>query len=101
MDNTRNQNITKEICHHSTDTACFGLGSVFEKMYNISVNRPSYILLIGGAHNDVIFRTTFIHMVEEIVGVPYRYVKLFFDPKNKNKAKKSIFGPLGPILGVI
>ena len=83
MDNTKDGQIRKEICHQNFSSTCFGSGSVFEKMYDISLDRPSYILLIGGAHNDVIFRTTFIHMVEENVGVPYRYGKLFFDPKNK------------------
>ena len=36
-------------------------------------------MLLGGAHNDVVFRTTFLHMVEEDFGVPYRYVKKFKD----------------------
>jgi len=84
MDNTNNGIIKKEIGDVSTSSTCFGKGSVFEKMWQISIDRPSYILLLGGAHNDVVFRTTFLHMVEEKAGVPYRYKKYFYNPEDKD-----------------
>jgi len=84
MDNTDDGVVKNEICDAITSSTCFGTGSVFEKMWQISLDRPGYILLFGGAHNDVVFRTTFLHMVEEQVGVPYRYNKYFFNPEDKN-----------------
>ena len=84
MDNTDDGIVKNEICDASTSSTCFGKGSVFEKMWQISLDRPGYILLLGGAHNDVVFRTTFLHMVEEKVGIPYRYNKIFYNPKDEN-----------------
>ena len=84
MDNTIAGVVKKEICDLSTSSTCFGKGSVFEKMWQISLDRPAYILLLGGAHNDVVFRTTFLHMIEEKVGVPYRFNKIFYNPEDKN-----------------
>jgi len=84
MDNTDNEEVKNKICDISTRSTCFGKGSVFEKMWQMSIYRPSYILLIGGAHDDVVFRTTFLHMVEEKVGIPYRYNKYFYNPEEKD-----------------
>ena len=84
MDNTDNEEVKSKICDISTRSTCFGKGSVFEKMWQISLDRPGYILLLGGAHNDVVFRTTFLHMVEEKVGIPYRYNKYFYNPEDKD-----------------
>mgnify|MGYP001309039217 FL=1 len=84
MDNTDNEEVKNKICDISTRSTCFGKGSVFEKMWQMSIYRPSYILLLGGAHNDVVFRTTFLHMVEEKVGIPYRYNKYFYNPEDKD-----------------
>ncbi len=84
MDNTVDGVVKNEICDQSTSSTCFGQGSVFEKMWQISLHRPAYILLLGGAHNDVVFRTTFLHMIEEKVGIPYRYNKYFYNPEDKN-----------------
>jgi aminoglycoside N3'-acetyltransferase len=64
---------------------CFGRESVFDNIYNACGNRNGHILLLGGAHNDVVFRCTFIHYVEEKVGVPYRYIKRFFDPLDDSR----------------
>ena len=55
-------------------------------MVSIAQERPVYILLLGGAHDDVVFRSTFLHYVEEKVGVPYRYKKVFVDPNNRNNS---------------
>lgn len=84
MDNTNDRVVKNKICDVSTRTTCFGKGSVFEKMWQISLDRPGYILLLGGAHNDVVFRTTFLHMIEEKVGVPYRYNKYFYNLEDKD-----------------
>tara|TARA_B100000315_G_scaffold244396_1_gene268911 strand:- start:3 stop:827 length:825 start_codon:yes stop_codon:yes gene_type:complete len=84
MDNTVDGVVKNEICDVTANSTCFGKGSVFEKMWQISLDRPGYILLLGGAHNDVVFRTTFLHMVEEKIDVPYRYNKHFFNPEDKN-----------------
>jgi len=83
MDNSMGGLVKNEICDVTTNRTCFGKGSVFEKMWELSLNRPGYILLLGGAHNDVVFRTTFLHMIEEKVGVPYRYNKFFYNPKSE------------------
>lgn len=85
MDNTDDGIVKNKIYDVSTSLTCFGKGSAFEKMWQISLDRPSYILLLGGAHNDVVFRTTFLHMVEEKVGVPYRYLKYFYNPQNNEQ----------------
>jgi aminoglycoside N3'-acetyltransferase len=65
--------------------SCFGVQSVFDHMYQITKERNGYIILLGGAHSDCVFRTTFIHYVEEQVGVLSRYLKKFYDPSNSKK----------------
>ena len=45
-------------------------------------------MLLGGAHDDVIFRTTFLHYVEEMISVPYRFVKKIYEPTHKKKFLK-------------
>ena len=50
--------------------SCFGKKSVFDHMYQMAQGRNGYIMLPGGAHSDVVFRTTFIHYVEEKSGCP-------------------------------
>ena len=46
---------------------------------------PGRIVLMGGAHNDVVFRSTFLHYVEEKIAVPYRYHKVFKNPQNSKE----------------
>ena len=36
--------------------------------------------MLGGAHDDAVFRTTFLHYIEEKISVPYRYKKKFYSP---------------------
>jgi len=67
-----------------TGRSCFGTNSVFDHMVQLALDRDAYIMLLGGAHSDCVFRTTFIHHVEEKVGVPNRYLKKFYHPENKN-----------------
>ena len=85
MDNTTDKSVAENLFDDSTKITCFGSGSVFDQMEKISSSRPGYIILLGGAHDDVVFRTTFLHLVEERVGVPYRYVKYFINPDNSDE----------------
>ncbi len=79
----RNQSTSPLMSHLlQNGNSCFGKDSVFDRLYEESGRRCSYIMLLGGAHNDVIFRTTFIHYIEEKIGVPYRYNKAFHNPLN-------------------
>lgn len=65
--------------------SCFGKRSVFDHMYKIAQERDGYVLLLGGAHSDAVFRTTFIHYIEQKIGVPSRHLKKFYNPANKNE----------------
>jgi aminoglycoside N3'-acetyltransferase len=70
---------------YQVDNTCFGHSSVFGNIYRRSKEKPTYIMLLGGAHDDCVFRCTFIHYVEEVVNVAYRYKKKFFDPEDSSK----------------
>ena len=65
--------------------SCFGRQSVFDHLYQMAQERDGYIMLLGGAHSDAVFRCTFIHYVEEALGVPSRYLKKFYNPENKKE----------------
>lgn len=65
--------------------SCFGKQSVFDNMYQLCKKRRGHIILFGGAHSDVLFRTTFVHLIEEIQKVPYRYLKRFYEPVAKKE----------------
>lgn len=84
MDNSKEKNIEQMMNKKSTELTCFGKGSVFDNMYEYSKSNPAYILLLGGAHDDVIFRTTFMHYIEEKLDVPYRFSKKFYNPDDKS-----------------
>lgn len=71
-------------------SSCFGKKSVFDYMYKITQERRGYVLLLGGAHSDAVFRTTFIHYIEERVSVPSRYLKKFYNPADKNEYVKQL-----------
>lgn len=70
---------------YDVDNTCFGEKSVFGNIYRRSRENPTYIVLLGGAHSDCIFRCTFVHYVEEKVGIDYRYKKKFYDPGKKDE----------------
>lgn len=82
MDNTNNHEVRNALLSNGVQKTCFGKNSSFYHMYHLSKDKPGYIMLLGGAHNNVIFQTTFLHMVEEEIGVPYRYIKKFKDVNN-------------------
>ncbi len=60
--------------------SCFGEASIFGLAAIYAETLPAYCILLGGAHRDCVFRSTVIHHVEELSGVPYRYVKVFENP---------------------
>lgn len=60
--------------------SCFGKKSVFDHMHQMARELNGYVLLLGGAHSDSVFRSTFIHYVEEKAKVPSRYLKKFYNP---------------------
>lgn len=78
--NTSNTEFIKQIFSAGEEKTCFGKGSIFDRMYQKTENTNGYIILLGGAHNDVVFRSTFLHYIEEKIGVPYRYKKKFYNP---------------------
>jgi aminoglycoside N3'-acetyltransferase len=63
---------------------CFGVGSIFDKIYHLGKSRRCYVLLFGGAFDDVRYRSTFIHFAQQRKGVAHRYLKPFYE-KNKNR----------------
>ena len=82
INNSNQKNFVKNLTK-SKSKSCFGKESIFDLLYNNSKKKKSYILLLGGAHNDAEFRTTFIHYVEEKVGVQYRFIKKIYSPNKK------------------
>jgi len=85
MDQTPDKRVENSLLLDETKWTCFGDGSVFEHMYRLSHEMPGQVILLGGAHNDVVFRSTFLHFIEERVGVPYRYHKAFKNPLNNTE----------------
>jgi aminoglycoside N3'-acetyltransferase len=82
MDQTPDKRVENALLLDETKWTCFGDGSVFDHMYRLSEEMPGQIVLLGGAHNDVVFRSTFLHFIEERIGVPYRWNKKFHNPNN-------------------
>jgi aminoglycoside N3'-acetyltransferase len=86
IDNTTDKRVEKTLFSEKKYMSCFGDDSVFRKIEQMAASgMPSYIILLGGAHDDVVFRTTFLHMIEESVSVPYRYNKCFFNPEKSGE----------------
>lgn len=69
---------------------CFGEGSIFEKVYKLSATRDCWVLLLGGAFNDVLYRSTFIHFAQQMRGVPHRYLKQFYEAGTKRRIKQLV-----------
>ena len=80
----RENNFNQKLVEHFLDVSndCFGEGSIFDKVVNYSKKKRAWILLLGGAFNDVEYRSTFIHYAQQKIGVPHRYVKSFTSPDN-------------------
>ncbi len=64
---------------------CFGDKSIFSKVVEYGQKNRAWILLLGGAFNDVKYRSTFIHYAQQKVGVPHRYVKTFCSPDGSDR----------------
>jgi aminoglycoside 3-N-acetyltransferase len=69
----------------NVDDTCFGEHSVFGNVVRYSRKRRAWILLLGGAFKDCLFRCTFIHYAQMKVGVPHRYEKKFHDPAGSSR----------------
>ena len=80
----RKNNHNKQIvdCFLDISNDCFGDNSIFDKVVKYSEKKRAWILLLGGAFNDVRYRSTFIHYAQQKIGVPHRYVKSFVSPVN-------------------
>ena len=73
---SKDNEVLKKIMPTSNDS--FGVGSIF---HNIYLNFPNAkILLLGGAFPDCTYRSTFIHVAQQMEGAWYRYLKKFRDP---------------------
>jgi len=81
--NEHNENFIQKL--FDNEMTCFGAKSVFGKMYELAKENDGHVILLGGAHNDVVFRSTFVHFVEEKKNAPYRYVKRFSNPEDSNQ----------------
>ena len=86
--NKYNKSLADDFLDVSDD--CFGPGSIFDKVVEYSSKNRAWILLLGGAFDDVKYRSTFIHFAQQKVGVPHRYVKDFSSPDDKNKKVKQL-----------
>lgn len=69
---------------------CFGEDSIFDKVVEYSQKNRAWILLLGGAFNDVIYRSTFIHYAQQKIGVPHRYIKSFNSPEDSKTSIKQL-----------
>ena len=47
------------------DNNTFGENSIFGKLYNYSRKKRAFVLLFGGAFDDVLYRSTFIHFAQQ------------------------------------
>jgi aminoglycoside N3'-acetyltransferase len=81
--NKHNKKMVKHFLEVGDD--CFGHNSIFEKVVNYSQTNRAWILLLGGAFNDVKYRSTFIHYAQQKITVPHRYVKSFDCPNNSGR----------------
>ena len=82
-ENEYNQSIVKDLLNIGDD--CFDEESIFGKVVKYSQSNRAWILLLGGAFNDVKYRSTFIHYAQQKVGVKHRYIKKFKSPKSENR----------------
>ena len=86
--NEYNKELVDDFLNISDD--CFGINSIFDKVVKYSEKNRAWILLLGGAFNDVKYRSTFIHYAQQKIGVPHRYVKSFYAPDNKKLITKQL-----------
>ena len=77
-ENSYNKSIVDNFINVGDD--CFDENSIFGKVVQYSKTKRAWILLLGGAFNDVKYRSTFIHYAQQKAGVPHRYIKSFYSP---------------------
>ncbi len=65
------------------DNNTFGDKSIFGKLYNYSKQKRAFVLLFGGAFDDVPYRSTFIHYAQQKANVLHRFLKKIYSPDNK------------------
>lgn len=65
------------------DNNTFGENSIFGKLYNYSKKNRAFVLLFGGAFDDVLYRSTFIHYAQQKIGVLHRYLKKIYNPQKR------------------
>ncbi|OSM02288.1 AAC(3) family N-acetyltransferase [Magnetofaba australis] len=68
------------------DDDCFGEHSIFGNLVRHSRTNPrTFVLLLGGAFKDCLFRCTFIHYAQQRLKVPNRFIKPFPDPAGSGR----------------
>jgi len=78
-ENSYNKDVINDLLNVGDD--CFDDNSIFGKVVQYSKTKRAWVLLLlGGAFNDVKYRSTFIHYAQQKVGVPHRYIKPFYAP---------------------
>ena len=80
--NSSNESLIEKVFTKGAEKSCFGKDSFFSNLHKLSKIKNGYIILLGGAFDDAVFHSTFLHYIEEKVGVPYRYLKQFYNPNN-------------------
>ena len=83
LKNKNNKDLINNFLAIDNDT--FGENSIFGKIYNYSKQNRAFILLLGGAFNDVIYRSTFIHYAQQKNNSLHRYFKYFQDPAGSKR----------------
>ena len=77
-ENSFNKTLFDDLLNVGND--CFDENSIFGKIVEYAKSNRAWILLLGGAFDDVKYRSTFIHYAQQKHGVPHRYVKEFVAP---------------------
>lgn len=78
LKNSNNINLVNNFLDIDNNT--FGKNSIFGKVYNYSKNKRAFVFLFGGAFDDVLYRSTFIHFAQQKIGVKHRFLKKIYDP---------------------
>jgi len=79
-ENKYNKTLVDDLLNIGDD--CFDENSIFGKVVEYAKSNRAWILLLGGAFDDVKYRSTFIHYAQQKQGVLHRYVKEFHSPDN-------------------
>ncbi|HIJ82740.1 MAG: aminoglycoside N3-acetyltransferase [Magnetococcales bacterium] len=78
------------------DDSCFGEQSVFGRIAHYGEENRAFLLLLGGAFKDCLFRCTLIHYVQQKMMVPHRYEKIFRDPEGSGRVVTQLVRFLDP-----